>query len=57
MKRLIIELHNFDAVTLYNIVGQLKDTAKGETESWTDEYRKVLTKVSTQLGKQLGFEE
>ena len=57
MKKLIIELHDFDAVTFYNIVDQFKDVVKGESEDWTDEYRKVLRKVSIQLAKQMGFDE
>jgi len=55
-KKWVIELSGFDAVTLYRIVDQFKDTVKGETEDWTTEYRKVLTKVSSQLSKQLEFD-
>lgn len=56
-KKLIIDLYGFDAVTFYNIVSRLKDTLVGETPDWTDEYRKVLTKVSSQVAEQMGFEE
>jgi len=52
----IIELSGFDAVTLYRIVDKFKDAVKGENEDWTTEYRKVLTEVSSQLSKQLGFD-
>ena len=56
-KKLTIKLHDFDAVTFFNIVNQLKDTLKGESPEWTQEYRKTLTKVTSQVAEQMGFDE
>ena len=55
MKKLVIELHDFDAVTFYNIVDQLKDQLKGINPSWDNEYSKVMHKVEAQIKEQMGF--
>lgn len=56
-KKLIIELHDFDAVTFSIILRQVKNIVTGQTPEWTKEYRKVLTKVSSQVDEQMGFEK
>ena len=54
-KQLIIELHDFDAVTFTNILRYVYPRVQGESDDWTSEYQKVLKKVLEQVWKQMGF--